>query len=48
MKTAVLLLLSAISMPGATFYLTIAGLGGEPDYVQRFKMLADEKARTGR
>lgn len=25
-----------------TFYLTISGLGGEPDYVQRFKGVADD------
>src|SRR3984957_13198045 len=25
---------------GATYYLTVAGLGGEPDYEQRFTMLA--------
>ncbi len=25
-----------------TFYVTISGLGGEPDYDQRFKMLADD------
>jgi hypothetical protein len=25
-----------------TFYLTISGLGGEPDYVQRFKGIADD------
>ena len=42
LRTAVWLLLSALSLPGATFYLTIAGLGGEPDYVQRFKMWADD------
>src|ERR1039457_4591029 len=42
MKTAVLLLASALSLPATTFYLTIAGLGGEPDYTQRFKMWADD------
>src|ERR1700761_725922 len=26
----------------ATFYLTLSGLGGEPDYVQRFKGVADD------
>ncbi|HEY3841021.1 MAG TPA: hypothetical protein VGL72_30835 [Bryobacteraceae bacterium] len=35
-------LLAAASVQATTFYLTIAGLGGEPDYEQRFKMLADE------
>lgn len=42
MKTLALLLLSALSLPAATFYLTMAGLGGEPDYTQRFKMWADD------
>ena len=42
MRTAALLLLSALAAPAATFYLTIAGLGGEPDYTQRFKMWADD------
>jgi hypothetical protein len=42
MKTLALLLLSALSAPAATYYLTIAGLGGEPDYTQRFKMWADD------
>jgi hypothetical protein len=52
MKTAVglqgavrvlaLILLAALSAPAATFYVTIAGLGGELDYTQRFKMWADD------
>jgi hypothetical protein len=42
MKTLALLLLAALPAPAATFYLTIAGLGGEPDYAQRFKMWADD------
>jgi hypothetical protein len=42
MKTLALLLLSACALPAATFYLTIAGLGGEPDYTQRFKMWAED------
>lgn len=42
MKTLALLLLAALSAPAATFYLTIAGLGGEADYTQRFKMWADD------
>jgi hypothetical protein len=37
-----LLLLLALSVPAATFYVTISGLGGEPDYDQRFKMWADD------
>lgn len=46
MKTLAMLLLAALSAPAATgavtYYLTIAGLGGEPDYAQRFKMWADD------
>jgi hypothetical protein len=40
MKLAVLLAAAVLSAHAATFYLTIAGLGGEPDYDQRFKMWA--------
>ena len=29
-------------MHASTFYVTVAGLGGEPDYEQRFAMLADD------
>lgn len=32
----------AASAYGATFYLTVAGLGGEPEYEQRFASLAKE------
>ena len=39
---ALVLLLLALSAPAATFYVTISGLGGEPDYDQRFKMWADD------
>ena len=35
-------LLAAIAAPAATFYVTISGLGGEPDYDQRFKMWAND------
>src|SRR5260370_41313867 len=42
MKTLALLLLSTLSLPAATYYFTIAGLGGEPDSPQRFKMGADD------
>jgi hypothetical protein len=42
MRLLVLLLAVALSSPAATFYVTISGLGGEPDYVQRFKMWADD------
>jgi hypothetical protein len=42
MKTLVLLLAGALSAPATTYFVTISGLGGEPDYVQRFKMWAQD------
>ncbi len=36
MRLAILALASALSLPAATHYITVAGLGGEPDYEQRF------------
>ncbi len=42
MRPLALLLLAALSVPAATFYVTISGLGGEADYEQRFKMWADD------
>jgi hypothetical protein len=36
------LLLIAASAHATTFYVTISGLGGEPDYDQRFKMWAQD------
>ncbi len=45
MRLARLLALSALTLATAhatTFYVTLSGLGGEPDYVQRFKMLAED------
>jgi hypothetical protein len=41
MRWAALLLL-AVSAHAATYYVTISGLGGEPDYEQRFKMWAED------
>ncbi|HWB83916.1 MAG TPA: hypothetical protein VG675_07230 [Bryobacteraceae bacterium] len=38
----VLALLLAISAHAATYYVTISGLGGDPDYDQRFKMWATD------
>jgi hypothetical protein len=35
-------LLAVISAPAATYYVTIAGLGGEPDYEQHFEMWASD------
>jgi hypothetical protein len=37
-----ILIFLAGPLHATTFYLTVAGLGGEADYEQRFKMLADE------
>ena len=34
--------LAAFPAQAATYYLTVSGLGGEPDYEQRFKMWADD------
>ena len=42
MKLILLLLGAALSAPAATFYVTLSGLGGEPDYDQRFKMWAED------
>ena len=43
MKRSILLaLLAAAPVCANTYYLTVAGLGGEPDYEQRFHMLAGE------
>jgi hypothetical protein len=41
-----LLLCLALPASSTTYYLTISGLGGEADYVQRFKMWADDIAKT--
>ncbi len=42
MRAIALLLAAALGAPAATFYVTISGLGGEPDYDQRFKMWAED------
>ena len=36
------LALAAAAAHASTFYVTLSGLGGEPDYVQRFKMWAED------
>jgi hypothetical protein len=41
MRLAALLLL-AVAAHATTYYVTISGLGGEPDYDQRFKMWAED------
>lgn len=42
MRTLVLLLCGGLAAPAATHYVTVAGLGGEPEYEQRFESLAKE------
>jgi hypothetical protein len=42
MRRLAMLLLCAAAAHAATFYVTISGLGGEPDYDQRFKMWAED------
>ncbi len=42
MRLALLLLLTAGLLPGTTYYVTVAGLGGEEDYEQRFESLAQQ------
>src|SRR5581483_11524384 len=41
-NSLVLFFAAALSASATTYYVTISGLGGEPDYVQRFKMWADD------
>ncbi len=42
LRVLLLMALCAIAAPASTFYVTISGLGGEPDYDQRFKMWAED------
>jgi hypothetical protein len=46
LKLVTLLFLLTSTLPATTFYLTVSGLGGEPDYEQRFTLLADETEKT--
>jgi hypothetical protein len=46
MRILLILLLTAISLPAATYYLTVTGLGGEPDYEQHFAMWAKDIEKT--
>src|SRR4051795_7894176 len=41
-KVLLPVLLLAASAHATTFYVTISGLGGEPDYDQRFKMWTED------
>ncbi len=42
MRAVFALLLTAVALPASTYYVTISGLGGEPDYDQRFGMWAKD------
>ena len=42
LRSAGLLLAAGLAAQAATFYVTVTGLGGEPDYDQRFKLWADD------
>jgi hypothetical protein len=46
LKLGSLLFLLVSTLQGTTFYVTVAGLGGEPDYEQRFTLLADQTETT--
>lgn len=46
LKLACLLLACVSTLPAATFYVTVAGLGGEPDYEERFTLLATQTETT--
>jgi hypothetical protein len=46
MRLLLLLLMAAASARPATYFLTITGLGGEPDYDQRFAMWAKEMEKV--
>jgi hypothetical protein len=51
MRPIILLLAFALSLPAATHYVIVAGLGGEPDYEQRFTSWAqtmDQVLRASR
>jgi hypothetical protein len=42
LKLAALLLLAALSLPAATYYVTVAGLSGSPEYETKFTQWATE------
>lgn len=46
MTRALLILAIGVTAQAKTFYLTVAGLGGEPDYEQRFAGLASEMDKS--
>src|SRR5215469_3275121 len=41
-RICALLFGAVLAARAATFYVTLSGLGGEPDYEQRFKMWAED------
>ncbi len=45
-KAALLFILLLTPLRATTFYLTVAGLGGEPDYEQRFKLWAGDAEKS--
>jgi hypothetical protein len=45
MKVFLMLAAAALSASAASYYLTVAGLGGEPDYEQRFTGWANDQAK---
>ncbi|MGI9075120.1 MAG: hypothetical protein ACR2JB_28245 [Bryobacteraceae bacterium] len=42
LRLAALLLVAALSLPGATYYVTVVGLGGSPEYETKFTQWATE------
>ena len=46
MKGALLLVAACASIQAATYCVTVAGLGGEPDYEQRFATWAKDIDKT--
>ncbi len=46
MRLLLALLAAAVSLPATTYYVTVTGLGGEPDYEQRFGMWAKDIGKT--
>lgn len=46
MKLVLALLAGWLPLPAATYYVTVSGLGGEPDYEQRFAMWANDIGKS--
>jgi hypothetical protein len=45
LRLAALLILAVLSLPGATYYVTVVGLGGSPEYETQFTQWATEADR---